>query len=218
MPSALPHASAGFLLAATIAALATSVLDAGTLQTIFKGLSVGLLVPAALCLAAPPAYKRTLAAIMALGSLGDILLEIHDLRPDPLILGGASFALGHLTAIIFYTKNRSPRPIALVPSLALLAWGVVFPSLFLPPAERLLPTIYALLLCAMATAALASRFPRRLTGLGALFFIVSDTLLIMRLGGTLIGPAWLHSAAVWSTYWLAQALIFTGIARTITRR
>ena len=74
------------------------------------------------------------------------------------------------------------------------------------------PMLYAVLLCTMAATALLSRFARPWTGIGGLLFVVSDTLLFMRLGGTLIGGATLHGLLVWYSYFAGQMLIFTGIA------
>jgi uncharacterized membrane protein YhhN len=200
------------LFAALAAAIAVPLAEPGWSHTLIKGVSVSMLALAALLLPAPNRDRLWLAGILALGSLGDVLLEL----PGLFIAGGASFAAGHMLAITFYRRNRV-RPLGL-PSLALIGWGAVFPSLLLPAGERLLPTLYALLLCTMAASALASRFPRPLLGLGALLFVVSDTLLIMRLGGHMIGPAFLHGLAVWGSYWAAQALIFAGIATSISRR
>jgi uncharacterized membrane protein YhhN len=74
-------------------------------------------------------------------------------------------------------------------------------------------TLYAVLLCTMAAAALLSRYPRRWLVAGALLFVVSDTLLIMRMGGRLVGSDALHGALVWYSYYLGQLGIFVGVIR-----
>jgi uncharacterized membrane protein YhhN len=79
-------------------------------------------------------------------------------------------------------------------------------------------TIYAVLLCTMAAAALLSRYPRRWLVTGALLFVISDTLLIMRMGDRLVGTAALHGALVWYSYYAAQLLIFIGVWRGTGRR
>ena len=62
-----------------------------------KGIGV-----AALAVIAASSRHWWLAAIMAAGALGDMLLEL----PGGLVPGGGAFAAGHVIAIIFYTRNR----------------------------------------------------------------------------------------------------------------
>ncbi len=172
-----------------------------------KGLGVAALALAAWMLPG----RRWLAAIMAAGTAGDILLEI----PGLFFVGAGAFAVGHVVAIAFYIGQRRaglgvPDRIA---ALALIGYGLAMPMLVTPagaPVGALM--LYSVLLCGMATAALLSRFAPRWVGLGALLFVVSDTLLIMRLGGSLVGSAAVHGLLVWYSYYLGQFLIFFGIA------
>ena len=175
---------------------------------VLKGLGVGALALAAL--AAPRA--PWLAAIMALGALGDVLLEL----PGLFVAGGAAFAAGHGVGITFYLRHRriAPTIAARVAAVALIGYGFAMPALVLPagmPNGAL--TLYSVLLCGMAAAALLSGFPRRLATVGALLFVASDTLLVMRLGGRLLGGAELHCLMVWYAYYLGQLLIFLGISQ-----
>ena len=149
--------------------------------------------------------------------IGDMLIEI----PGNLVAGGAAFAVGHVIAIIFYLRNRRQR--ILLPDVlfcaALLVFGFVMPSLVMPasePTDQL--TMYAVLLCAMAAAAWISRFPRHWTGLGALLFVLSDTLLVLRMGGLLINGDTGHGLLVWYAYYLGQLAIFIGISTTLSGR
>ncbi len=180
---------------------------------LLKGAGVALLALAAAAL--PPRGHWWLATIMAAGSAGDMLLEL----PGGLMIGGASFALGHVIAMVFYTRQRSASRVAdRLVAAALIGWGLAMPSLLLPAGAPLaMVTLYAVLLCGMAATALLSRFPRWLTGLGALLFVVSDTLLVMRLGGRVMGGAEAHGLAVWISYYLGQFLIFAGIALGLVR-
>lgn len=151
-----------------------------------------------------------LAVIMAAGALGDILLEI----PDGLTPGGACFAIGHIVAMLFYAGNRRqpPRPPATIAAVVLILYGLAMPALALPagyPAGAL--TLYAVLLCGMAASALNSRFPLGLTAAGALFFVLSDTFLVMGLGGRIVVSPTLHGLIIWYAYYVGQLGIFAGI-------
>lgn len=170
-----------------------------------KGLCVGALAVSALV-----GNYRWLAAILAAGTLGDVLLEV----PGGLIAGGAAFAAGHAIAIVYYLRNRRPalsggdwRTAA-----ALVLYGALMPTLVLRSFDAAM-TVYALLLGAMAAAALVSRFPRQWAAMGAVLFIVSDTLLIMRTGGRYVAAPAVHGLMVWYFYYLGQLGIFIGVAR-----
>jgi uncharacterized membrane protein YhhN len=157
---------------------------------------------------------RWLAAIMAAGALGDMLLEV----PGAFFIGGGSFALGHCLAIGFYGTNRGPGVHALLRIWAalLILYGLAMPTLVTPAGTPVgAETLYAVLLCGMAAAMLLSRFAWPLGAAGALLFVASDTFLIMRLGGTLIGGETIHGLIVWYSYYLGQLLIFLGVARTL---
>ena len=211
----LPVAVRLLILGSLVAGLAFPVLDdaLGPMSSIFaKGLGVGLLALAAVLLPA----QRWLAAIMTAGALGDIVLEL----PNGLVPGGASFAIGHVIAMVFYARNRRQPavPVANIGAVALILYGLAMPALVLPasmPMGALM--LYAVLLCGMAAGTLISRFPLALTAAGALLFVVSDTFLVMRLGGRIVGSAGLHGLIVWYAYYLGQFGIFAGIVRTPTQ-
>jgi uncharacterized membrane protein YhhN len=212
-PSGLPFGFSGLQLALVLASLAAGLLYPlvegrfGPVADIAaKGTGVALLAIAALA-----GKQRWLAAIMAAGAAGDVLLEL----PGGLIIGGAAFAAGHAIAIVHYSRNRRPAlPRAdWLTAAALLGYGAVMPTLVMPPGAAVgQVTLYSILLCGMAATALLSRFPRQWLALGALFFVISDTLLIMRMGGRLVGGAALHGALVWYFYYLGQLGIFIGVA------
>jgi uncharacterized membrane protein YhhN len=188
--------------------------DGGAGVVIIKGLAVGLLALAALAL--PMARRGWLAAIMAAGALGDVLLEL----PGLFLVGAAAFAIGHGIGIIFYWRNLAAANGAIerVAALGLIGWGLAMPGLISPPGTPVgALMLYSVLLCGMAAALLLSRFSRVAVA-GALLFVASDTLLIMRLGGRQIGGDVLHGALVWYAYYAAQLLIFVGIATGLKAR
>jgi uncharacterized membrane protein YhhN len=172
-----------------------------------KGAGVGLLAVAAV-LRARVADGWLLASVLALGALGDVLLEID------FAAGASAFAAGHVVAIVLYLRN-------LRAAAGLLDWVIatlipvaaaVIPVLLLRGRPEAIPfAVYGALVGAMAAAAWTSRFPRPLAGAGAFLFLASDMLIALRLGS---GSEWL-SWPIWYLYYVGQLLIFAGVARRI---
>ena len=165
-----------------------------------KGVGVGLLAVAALV-----GGLRLPALFLALGALGDVLLELAFLA------GVAAFACGHAVAILYYRRHRRPMhgPGDFVLPGLLLAFGTVAPFLILrAPGEAAPFLVYSLLISAMAASAWLSRFPRALTGLGAILFVASDALIALRMAE--LGFDGIN-LAIWLLYCLGQLLIFAGI-------
>ena len=199
-------------LAAGLAYLLLSPMLDGTANVVLKGSGVTLLALSALQLRTDGA--RWLAAIMALGALGDVLLAL----PGLFIAGAASFAAGHLVAIIFYARHRRAVGGRDWLMAALLLFGLAMPPLLTPAGLPFGQTLlYAVLLTAMAASLWLSRFPR-LAALGAIAFVLSDTILVLRLGGgRLIGPT-ADGAMVWAFYFGGQWLIALGVGRGLLAR
>lgn len=175
----------------------------------WKGAGVGLLAVYA-AMEARTLDGWWLAAVMALGALGDVLLDVG------LVPGAVAFLFGHMFAIGLYLHNRRPHPsltqwllaIVLVPTTVLIA--------YLLPDDRAgapLVAVYALGLALMAATAWLSRFPRFRTGIGAQMFLISDLLIFAR-QGPLHGQAWL-GFAVWGLYYLGQLLIVLGVTQVL---
>lgn len=153
-----------------------------------------------------------LAAVMAFGALGDVLLNIR------FEVGALAFAIGHVIATWLYLRNRQglitgPQKwlIGLLPIGALL-----MPWLLLGQREGLVGlSVYALLLALMAVTAWVSRFPTGLVGVGAMMFVVSDGLIVARMGP--LAEVFGTSLAVWLLYYVGQLLICVGVSRTLAR-
>jgi len=167
----------------------------------WKGAGVALLGVYAL-LRHKGADSRLIAAVMTLGALGDVAIEIL------LEAGAGFFLIGHLVAIALYLRHRRA---VLVPTqkaagLALLvltpvaAWGLT---------RDLAAAGYALGLGAMAAAAWTSSFPRYRVGLGAVLFVASDLLIFARMGP--LAASALPGLLVWPLYYFGQVLIATGV-------
>ena len=177
----------------------------------WKGAGVGLLtIWAALNARGRDGWLIT--AVMAFGTLGDVLLERSQ-------TGGAlAFLAGHLIAVVLYLAHRRSKlsPSQIVLSVLLL---VAVPLIaFLLSADRTAApgiALYATGLGAMAASAWISRFPRYRVGLGAVMFVASDLLIFAKIGprsGSLI-PVLL----IWPLYFAGQALIAWGAVTTLLR-
>ncbi len=153
------------------------------------------------------ANRPLLVLALALGALGDILLETSGM-----VVGGIAFFAGHLVAIRLYWRNRRrTRWIAPALGLAVAATAYAFTR---DPGVA----VYAAAVGAMAGSALASRFA--LAGLGGLLFAGSDLLIFAQMGPLHGSP--LPGLLIWPTYFVGQALIAYGVAtappRETTRR
>jgi uncharacterized membrane protein YhhN len=177
-----------------------------------KGSAVGLLA----LIAARQARSTDgwlLAAIMAFGALGDVLLEIW------FEAGVAAFAAGHVIAIALYRRNRRTETTPSQKAVAALLplFGLTMPFLLLGGHPQVIGlAAYSLLLTLMAAAAWLSRFPRRQTGLGAVLFVISDTLIAARMGP--LAGVELVSYAIWLLYFFGQVLIFVGVNGTLREK
>jgi uncharacterized membrane protein YhhN len=177
----------------------------------WKGAGVGLLALYA-ALSARTTDGWLIFAVMAFGAAGDVLLGAAGF-----VVGGAAFLVGHLIAIVLYQRNRRPGlgwP-AWIAAAALIAATVT--AAYMLPADRGgAPgvALYAFGLACMAASAWLSGFPR-IVAVGALMFLASDLLIFAR-AGPLAGVAWV-GFAVWSLYFAGQALICTGVVRTLAR-
>ncbi|MEA3051290.1 MAG: hypothetical protein QOG72_193 [Sphingomonadales bacterium] len=189
--------------------VATVSLDPAT-SIAAKGAAVGLLALAA-WLEARTADGWLLAALLALGSTGDVLIELD------LGAGAAAFAAAHLISILLYLRNRrtAVRPWlwALAASLPVSAAALAFLLCRGAPEAGVFAS-YALLLGTMTAAAWLSRFPRSV-GLGASLFLASDMLIAARLGSG-ADLSYLN-AAVWLLYYVGQLAIFTGVRAHLSR-
>lgn len=149
-----------------------------------------------------------LAAVMAFGALGDILLEFN------LLVGAAAFAVGHVVAIALYLRNRRPAmPMSQKAAAGVLLLCAPFLYLIAGPAAGAGIAFYAFLLAAMAAAAWTSRFSRYRTGIGAVLFLASDAFIFARLGGRM-DPAQ-AALFIWPLYAAGQILIFVGVRQKL---
>jgi uncharacterized membrane protein YhhN len=181
-------------------------------QMIWKGAGVALLAVYAL-VRHDSADARQIAAVMAFGALGDVLIEVK------LEAGAIAFLIGHLIAIQLYWRHRR-ETLALSQKAAALAMLILIPAIaFLLPADRSVApgiALYAAALSAMTAAAWTSSFPRYRVGIGAVLFAVSDLLIFAR-HGPLANSA-IPGMTIWPLYYFGQFLICTGVVGELRGR
>ncbi|MEO9600680.1 lysoplasmalogenase family protein [Parasphingorhabdus sp.] len=153
---------------------------------------------------------KVVGGIMALGALGDMVLE-YDLT-----MGAVAFMAGNLLAILFYSRFRRHKlgfsqklfAILLVPISVLIAWSL--------PSDRsaaLGVAFYCLSISGMAAMAWTSRFSRYQVGAGAVLFLISDLLIFARMGP--LSTSVVPHIFIWPLYYFGQFMIATGIVRTL---
>ena len=175
----------------------------------WKGLGVGLLAVYA-ALRAKDLNGWLIAAVMALGCAGDVLLGVQ------FIVGAVAFLIGHAVAIVLYLRNRRPAIQKSQLALAiLLVPAAVFIAFMLPDDRAAAPGVafYTLGLSLMAATAWTSRFPRFTVGIGAMLFLVSDLVIFAKMGPW--PETFLTGLAVWVPYYGGQLLICVGAVGAI---
>ena len=205
-----------WLLASLIAGISYYFIRHGTVPDIYewawKGVGVALLAVYALT-RHKGADSRQIAAVMAFGALGDVLIELQ------LEAGAVAFLIGHLIAIQLYRRHRR-ESLTFSQKAAALAFLILIPAIsFLLPADRAAApgiALYASGLAAMTAAAWTSSFPRYGVGLGAVMFAVSDLLIFADLGP--LADSALPGLLIWPLYYFGQFLICTGVIGELRSR
>lgn len=176
---------------------------------LFKPLTTGFILLAALTspLVGWNPYAFWVAAGLAFSLAGDVFLMLSDKR---FVWGPGCFLAAHVCYIVAFTLRSAGRE-SLWLSLPFIVAGLGVVIQIAPRARRLRwpVTVYTLVLAVMAWRACALAFfggspSAQLAGLGAILFMVSDTLLainhfVRRFRG--------GHEAVLGTYYAAQAFI-----------
>jgi uncharacterized membrane protein YhhN len=179
-------------------------------SALVKGCAVGALAVLALLSREARRDAGLLALALAFCTAGDVLL---DLDPRLFAFGLGAFLLAHLTYICLFVRNR-PAPfrvrrlhftavlLILIYSLTLSTW--IVPSV----GELAVPVVlYICALTAMVCAAILARFRQPWVAVGAILFLISDSLLAIHKFKT---PVPLRDYLVWTTYYLGQCGIALG--------
>ncbi|MDE2561232.1 MAG: lysoplasmalogenase [Sphingomonadales bacterium] len=180
----------------------------GMYQIAWKGAGVALL--AAYAWAHHPSRQaHWIAWVMALGALGDMVLELS------FTAGALAFFAGHLVAIGLYLKNRRAHPSISQKALGVAALiGIPLISWLLTRSPQV--ALYALGLGGMAASAWLSSFPRYRVGLGAMMFAASDLVIFARMGP--LADSALPHLLIWPLYYFGQFLICVGVIGALKAR
>lgn len=205
-----------WLLASLVAGISFWLIKDGALGGLYKmawkGTGVAFLAIYAL-VRHPGRDARQIALVMALGALGDVLIEWR------LEAGAVAFLVGHLVAINLYLRHRRPS-LQVSQQAAALAMLVLIPLVsFLLPADRSAApgvALYSLALAGMTAAAWTSSFPRYRVGVGAVLFAVSDLLIFARLGP--LADSAIPGLLIWPLYYFGQVMICTGVIGELRER
>ena len=180
----------------------------GLYQLAWKGAGVALLAVYAL-VRGRNADARQIAAVMACGALGDVLIELA------MEWGAAAFLAGHLVAIQLYLRHRRAA-LSSSQKLTGLALLVLTPLIAWQLTASPLVAVYALGLGGMAASAWLSSFPRYRVGLGAVMFVASDLLIFARSG--VLAQSALPGLLIWPLYYFGQFVICIGVVGELRER
>ena len=165
--------------------------------------------------------KRIMLAALFFSWVGDIFLLAEDKNPLFFIFGLASFLTTHIFYIIYFLNIRSnqisllkKQPLLIA---AVLAYGIALVWLLFPKlADLKIPVmVYAAVICTMLLCSLhiylkANKPANMFFVLGALFFVLSDSLLAIN---KFYQPLAFAGVCIMLTYCVAQYFIVTGFIK-----
>jgi len=175
-----------------------------------KGCAVGALALLALRSRGVRRGAGVLALGLAFSTAGDVLL---DLDPRLFAFGLGAFLLAHLTYIALFVRNRTAGIRLDPPHLAAVLLVLVYSatlSVWIVPSVGELAVPVVLYVCALTTmvcTAIPARFQQPWVSVGAVLFLISDSLLAIHKFKT---PVPLRDYLVWTTYYLGQCGIALG--------
>jgi uncharacterized membrane protein YhhN len=158
--------------------------------------------------------RPLLTSALALSCVGDIFLALDFRRY--FVHGLAAFLLAHIAYIALFTRNwaRPLRPSAgqVILAVLVVAYFVLACAWLSPGMGGLkVPALaYALAVTAMTVAAILAGFSRPFVWIGALLFLISDSLI----AAGAFRLSWFRALVlVWPTYYLGQYGIVIGFLR-----
>lgn len=175
-----------------------------------KGCAVGALAVLALGSRGKRRDAGVLALALAFSTAGDVLL---DLDPRLFAFGLGAFLLAHLTYICLFVRNRNAgirlRPRRLAAVFLILLFSATLSAWIVPSVGDLaVPVVlYICALTAMVSTAILARFRLPWVAVGAVLFLISDSLLAIHKFKT---PVPLRDYLVWTTYYFGQCGIALG--------
>lgn len=171
--------------------------------------AMGILLLAAGSTCGAPRERRWLCAALATAVLGDVLLALPR-WPLSFVGGLGAFLITHLCYCALFIRWRArPHGVRIAALAVLWTAAPAFYAVFFPHLGELRApvAVYMLVLCAMASVALAARTRGPQIAAGSLIFVGSDTLIgVERFLGGFSGIDYL----IWGLYALAQVTIVAG--------
>ncbi len=161
-------------------------------------------------------FADTVVTGLLLGAIGDVLLNLRYLTKKLeqlfFMAGIASFFLGHVMYLVSLIPFSEHLPVLIIAGLAVTAilMAVILPKITASTVFKGFGTVYVLTVVFMATVAVGNLISVRNTNrtifaIGALFFLISDIILIFNT----FGPDFSMrlSAATLILYYIGQSLI-----------
>jgi uncharacterized membrane protein YhhN len=155
-----------------------------------------------------------LAAALVLSCLGDVFLHLGARRYFMHAL--AAFLLAHLAYILLFARQwprpLHPSPAQLTLTALVLVYSVILSSwLWTGLGAQVVPVMaYAVAITAMTVSAILAGFARPYVCVGAMLFVLSDSLIA---AGRFKMPLPLAAYLIWPTYYLGQYAIAIGFLR-----
>lgn len=181
-------------------------------KTNFRFFSKNLLMPILLLIYLSEAkfYQIKLDFIFILGLVFSFLGDFFLLLKSGFLLGLGSFLLAHIFYIISFKKRSLSRVSAEVVVALLLYLTSLIAFLFPHLNEMKIPVIiYGIIISTMLYFSIKTQ--EKLLIVGALFFVISDSVLSVHL---FVNSSFLLNLLVMITYVLAQVLLVKGILKT----
>ena len=154
---------------------------------------------------------RILGLSLLFSSLGDVLLALN---PEGLfVFGLGAFLIAHLLYIALFVRNwprpASLRQVRLVLAVSVFLYGISMADWLMPSLDGLKGPVMAYLcvITLMVMASLWADFSRPWVVIGAVLFILSDSLIAVSKFKHAFAY---HDSFVWISYYLAQYFISVG--------
>ena len=181
-------------------------------KTNFRFISKNLLMPVLLFtyLSEAKSHQIKLDLFFVLGLIFSFLGDFFLLLKSGFLLGLGSFLLAHIFYIISF-KKRSLSRVSVGVIVVLLLYLVSLISFLFPHLKEMkIPVIiYGIIISTMLYFSIKTQ--EKLLIVGALFFVISDSILSVNL---FVSSSLLHNLLVMITYVLAQVLLVKGILKT----
>jgi uncharacterized membrane protein YhhN len=155
-----------------------------------------------------------LSLALVFSAIGDVMLGLH--REDYFLFGLLSFLLAHLFYIGLFARNL-PHPLRTDSEQKIILTGILIFSaamtVWLWPgfgAMKIPALIYLCAITCMCLSATLMKLTRRTVLIGAMLFLLSDSLIA---ANKFKMPIPLSNYAIWATYYLGQCCIALGFLR-----